>query len=119
MDKSTHFFGQPDYGYLIEIFDSNAISLFRDILKCVGWNPEIGRKKRGINVHTVINVDQTMPKMTLITEAAINDHLLFEKQKSDANTISVFDKGYNDYRAFKLFRDTHTDFGTRTKAWSF
>jgi hypothetical protein len=99
----------------IEIFDSTTISLFKDILKCVGRNPENGRKKGGIKVHTVINVDETVPKMVWFTEAAKNDHILLEKLKLDANTIYVFDKGYNDYKAFKLFSDNHTGFVTRIK----
>lgn len=99
----------------IEIFDSTTISLFKDILKCVGRNPENGRKKGGIKVHTVINVDETVPKMVWFTEAAKHDHILLDKLKLDANTIYVFDKGYNDYKAFKLFSENHTGFVTRIK----
>jgi hypothetical protein len=99
----------------IEIFDSTTISLFKDILKCVGRNPEDGRKKGGIKVHTVINVDQTVPKLVWFTEAAKNDHILLEKLKMDSNTIYVFDKGYNDYKAFKRFSENKTGFVTRIK----
>jgi hypothetical protein len=99
----------------IEIFDSTTISLFKDILKCVGRNPENGRKKGGIKVHTVINVDETVPKMVWFTEAAKHDHILLEKLKLDDNTIYVFDKGYNDYKAFKLFSENNTGFVTRIK----
>jgi hypothetical protein len=45
----------------VEIIDSTTISLFKDILKCVGRNPHSGRKKGGSKVHTVINVDETVP----------------------------------------------------------
>ena len=99
----------------IEIFDSTTISLFKDILKCVGRNPEDGRKKGGIKVHTVINVDETVPKLIWFTEAAKNDHVLLEKLKMDSNTIYVFDKGYNDYKAFKRFSENKTGFVTRLK----
>ena len=87
----------------IEIFDSTTISLFKDILKCVGRNPGNGKKKGGIKVHTVINVDESVPKLVWFTDAAKHDHILLEKLKMDSNTIYVFDKGYNDYRAFKKF----------------
>jgi len=62
----------------IEIFDSTTISLFKDILKCVGRNPVDGKKKGGIKVHTVINVDETVPKLVWFTEAAKNDHVLLD-----------------------------------------
>jgi len=84
----------------VEIFDSTTISPFKDILKCVGRNPQSGCRKGGIKVHTVINVDETVPRMVRFTEAAKNNHVLLEKLKRDPNTIYVFDKGCNDYRAF-------------------
>lgn len=99
----------------IEIFDSTTISLFKDILKCVGRNSIDGKKKGGIKVHTVINVDETVPKLVWFTEAAKNDHVLLEKLKMDSNTIYVFDKGYNDYKAFKRFGENQTGFVTRIK----
>ena len=99
----------------IEIFDSTTISLFKDILKCVGRNPQNGKKKGGIKVHTVINVDETVPQMIWFTNASTNDHFLLKKLKFNANTIYVFDKGYNDYKAFKLFCDNQTGFVTRIK----
>lgn len=99
----------------IEIFDSTTISLFKDILKCVGRNPENGKKKGGIKVHTVINVDERVPKLVWFTEAAKHDHILLDKLKMDANTIYVFDKGYNDYKAFKTFSENKTGFVTRIK----
>jgi hypothetical protein len=99
----------------IEIFDSTTISLFSDILKCVGRNPSNGKKKGGIKVHTVINVDETVPKLIWFTDAATHDHILLEKLKLDSNTIYVFDKGYNDYKAFKKFDENQTGFVTRIK----
>ena len=99
----------------IEIFDSTTISLFKDILKCVGRHAENGKKKGGIKVHTVINVDECVPKFIWFTEAAKHDHILLHKLKMDANTIYVFDKGYNDYKAFRLFCENKTGFVTRIK----
>ena len=99
----------------IEIFDSTTISLFKDILKCVGRKPKNGKRKGGIKVHTVINVDEALPKMVWFTNSATNDHVLLSKLKMDSNTIYVFDKGYNDYRAFKKFSENETGFVTRIK----
>ena len=99
----------------IEVFDSTTINLFKDILKCVGRNPINGKKKGGIKVHTVINVDETVPKLVWFTDAATHDHILLEKLKFNSNTVYVFDKGYNDYKVFKKFQDNQTGFVTRIK----
>ncbi len=99
----------------IEIFDSSTISLFQDIMKCVGRKPKSGKRKRGAKVHTVINVDETVPKMIWFTHSATNGHVLLNKLKLDANTIYLFDKGYNDYKAFKKFKESGTGFVTRIK----
>ncbi|MCB9015629.1 MAG: IS4 family transposase [Lentimicrobiaceae bacterium] len=99
----------------IEIIDSSTISLFKDILKCVGRNPQNGKKKGGIKLHTVINVDEAVPKMLWFSSAATHDHFLLDKLKPDSNTIYVFDKGYNDYLAFEKFTQVGTGFVTRIK----
>lgn len=99
----------------VEIFDSTTISLFTDILKCAGRKPINGRRKGGIKVHTVINVDETVPKLVWFTEASRNDHVLLSRLRLDPNTIYVFDKGYNDYAMFKKFGEHGTCFVTRIK----
>ncbi|MBN2612235.1 MAG: hypothetical protein JXB00_11810, partial [Bacteroidales bacterium] len=53
--------------------------------------------------------------MVWFTEAAKNDHILLEKLEMDDNTVYVIDKNYNDYKAFKLFSESHTVFVTRIK----
>ena len=116
------------YGYLLSdsrikdvikkqivIFDSTTISLFQDIMKCVGRKPKNGKRKGGIKVHTIINVDEIVPKLVWFTSASTNDHVLMKKLRFDSDIVYVFDKGYNDYKAFKLLTDNRTCFVTRIK----
>lgn len=102
-------------GKQIEIIDSTTISLFKDILKCVGRKPKNGKRKGGVKVHTIINVDETVPKMVWFTHSARNDHFLLDKLKLDDNTIYVFDKGYMDYKTFKKLTEAGTGFVSRIK----
>jgi hypothetical protein len=99
----------------IQIFDSTTIPLFQNILKCVGRKSKNGKHKGGIKMHTIINVDEIVPKMVWFTSAATNDHILLSKLELSQNIIYIFDKGYNDYKAFKLFSDNETGFVTRIK----
>lgn len=99
----------------VKIVDSTTISLFKDILSCVGRKSKDGKRKGGIKVHTVINADEKVPSLVWFSPATTHDHNFLEKLKYDDNTIYVFDKGYNDYKAFKHFTDKGTGFVTRIK----
>ena len=99
----------------VKIVDSTTISLFKDILGCVGRNPKSGKRKGGIKAHTVINADEVVPNLVWFSEAKAHDHNFLQRLKCDDDTIYVFDKGYNDYKAFKHFSDHQTGFVTRIK----
>ena len=99
----------------IKIVDSSTISLFKDILSCVGRKSKEGKSKGGIKVHTVINADEIVPNLVWFSPATTHDHNFLKRLKCDDNTIYVFDKGYNDYKAFKHFTEHKTGFVTRLK----
>lgn len=99
----------------VEILDSTVISLFQEIMKCVGRKPKSGKRKGGVKVHTVMNVDEMVPKMIWITEASRSDHYALGRLKMDPDTIYIFDKGYNNYLAFEAFCNSGTGFVTRIK----
>lgn len=99
----------------VKIFDSSTISLFKDIMGCVGRNPKSGKRKGGIKLHTVVNADEMVPSLVWFSEAKTHDHNFLEKLTCDENTIYVFDKGYNDYKAFEHFTTQKTGFVTRIK----
>lgn len=99
----------------VKIVDSTTISLFKDILKCVGRKSSNGKSKGGIKSHSVINADEKVPNLVWFTAATTHDHQFLEKLKCDENTVYVFDKGYNDYKAFEYFTQQKTGFVTRIK----
>lgn len=96
----------------VKIFDSSTISLFKEILGCVGRNPKSGKRKGGIKVHTVVNADEIVPELVWFSAATSHDHNFLRNLKCDDNTIYVFDKGY---KAFKHFSAHQTGFVTRIK----
>jgi hypothetical protein len=99
----------------VKIIDSTTISLFKDILQCVGRKSKTGKSKGGVKVHTVINADEIVPNLVWFSPATTHDHQYLEKLVCDDNTIYVFDKGYNDYKAFEHFSNNKTGFVTRIK----
>jgi hypothetical protein len=103
-------------GKKVKIVDSTTISLFKDILKCVGRKATDGKSKGGIKSHSVINADEKVPSLVWFTPARTHDHKFLEKLKCDEHTVYIFDKGYNDYKAFAHFTQHNTGFVTRIKA---
>ena len=102
-------------GKKVKIVDSTTISLFKDILKCVGRKAADGKSKGGIKSHSVINADEKVPNLVWFTPAITHDHKFLEKLKCDEHTVYIFDKGYNDYKVFAHFTEQNTGFVTRIK----
>ncbi|HXJ98282.1 MAG TPA: IS4 family transposase [Gelidibacter sp.] len=99
----------------VKIIDSSTISLFKEILSCVGRKAKTGKSKGGIKMHTVINADEVVPSVVWFSKAATHDHQFLAKLPCNEDTIYVFDKGYNDYKAFEHFTKNNTGFVTRIK----
>jgi hypothetical protein len=100
----------------IEIIDSSTISLFKDILSCVGRQPVSGKRKGGIKVHTQINLHEKVPKLIWFSAATTHDKQFLKYLQLEKGKIAVFDKGYNDYKTFDEFTQNDIFFVTRLKS---
>lgn len=105
-----------DWENKLEIIDSSTISLFKDILSCVGREPANGKRKGGIKVHTQINLQEKVPKLIWFSAATTHDKQFLQYVKLDKGKIAVFDKGYNDYKTFDEFTNQGVYFVTRLKS---
>ena len=99
----------------LEIIDSSTISLFKDILSCVGRKPSSGKRKGGIKVHTQINLQERVPKIVWFSSATTHDKQFLKHVQLEKGKIAVFDKGYNDYKTFDEFTENGVFFVTRLK----
>lgn len=97
------------------IMDSTTITLFKNILKGVGRNPENGKKKGGIKAHTIIDSQDGMPCFVRYTEAARHDHVLLQDVSLPSDSILCFDKGYVDYQQYEVFTNKRIWYVTRLK----
>jgi hypothetical protein len=100
----------------IEIIDSSTISLFKDILSCVGRKSNTGKRKGGIKVHTQINLQDRVPKLIWFSAATTHDKQFLKHVELEKGRIAVFDKGYNDYKTFDEFNESGIFFVTRLKS---
>ena len=98
------------------IMDSSTISLFKDILKGVGRNPQNGKKKGGIKAHTIIKADENVPCLIRYSEAARHDHMFLQDALNlPSGSIITFDKGYVDYAQYETFTEKSIWYVTRLK----
>lgn len=98
------------------VMDSTTISLFSEILKGVGRNPENGKKKGGIKAHTIIKYDIEVPLMVDYTAAAVHDHEQMDKMLSlPAGSHITFDMGYVDYYMWQQLTEKGIKYYTRQK----
>ena len=100
----------------LEIIDSSTISLFKDILSCVGRKSNHGKRKGGIKVHTQINLQDRVPKLIWFSAATTHDKQFLKHVELEKGRIAVFDKGYNDYKTFDEFNEGGIFFVTRLKS---
>jgi len=109
---------RQSYGWenRLEIIDSSTISLFKDILSCVGRAPSNGKRKGGIKVHTQINLQENVPKLIWFSAATTHDKQFLKHLHLEKGKIAVFDRGYNDYRTFDEFTQNGVFFVTRLKS---
>lgn len=100
----------------VEIIDSTTISLFKDILNCVGRKSNTGKSKGGIKVHTQINLQSKVPQFVWFSSASTHDKQFLKHLQLQKGKIAVFDKGYNDYKVFDEFTEKGIFFVTRLKS---
>lgn len=100
---------------LLHIMDSTTISLFSNVLKGVGRNPKMGKKKGGIKVHTVLKADEWLPYSIHFTSAATHDHFMLKKLKLSNGALLAMGRAYIDYNVFEQFTQEGVFYVTKKK----
>jgi len=97
------------------IFDSTTISLFKNILKCVGPKSKNGKQKGGIKAHMMISANELVPQLIWFSEAATHDVRFLDKIDFKKDAIYVFDRGYPDYRRYEALTKLGGHYVTRLR----
>ena len=85
----------------IYAFDSTTIDLCMSLFE---W-AKFRKKKGGIKVHTLFDVEAGVSTFAYITEAKVHDVKAMDAIPYEAGSYYIFDRGYNDY---KRLHTTHT-----------
>lgn len=98
------------------VMDFTMISLFSQILRGAGRNPNNGKKKGGIKAHTIIEENIDLPVFVDYTAGIVHDyeimHRLFELPYG---SFIAFDMGYTDYLLWKWLDEAGYRFVCRLK----
>jgi hypothetical protein len=97
------------------IIDSTVVTLFSEIMRGTGRIDQHGRRKGGIKVNTVVRSDQDVPCMVGFSEAKSNDVKFLQQLSFPRGSITVFDKGYLDYKTYNRLTEEGVTWVTRIK----
>lgn len=82
-------------------FDSTTI----DLCLSVFWWAKFRKRKGGIKVHTLYDVETQIPTFFHITEAAVHDSKAMKEIPYESGSYYVFDRAYNNFKAlFKIYQ---------------
>ena len=80
-------------------FDSTTI----DLCLSVFWWAKFRKRKGGIKVHTLYDVETHIPTFFHITEAAVHDSKAMKEIPYQSDSYYIFDRAYNNFKAlFKI-----------------
>ena len=95
----------------IYAFDSTPIDLCLSLFE---W-AKFRRKKGGIKVHTLFDVEAGIPTFACITEARVNDINAMDEIPYETGSYYIFDRGYNDYSRLYAINKLGATFIVRAK----
>ena len=102
-------------GGKVYAFDSTTVDL---CLSVFGW-ALFRRKKGGIKIHTLYDIETQIPTFFHITTARQHDTKAMDAIPYEENSFYIFDRGYNDFkrlhniesiRAYFVIRGKNNDF---------
>lgn len=80
-------------------FDSTTI----DLCLAVFWWAKFRKRKGGIKVHTLLDVETQIPAFFHITPASVHDSKAMDVIPYEQGSYYIFDRGYNDFkRLYKI-----------------
>ena len=92
-------------------FDSTTI----DLCLSVFWWAKFRKKKGGIKLHTLFDVETQIPTFFHITEAAVHDSKAMKEIPYETGSYYIFDRAYNNFKMLYRIRQIGAYFVVRAK----
>ncbi len=94
-------------------FDSTTIELCQEAFSWAMYRKNQG--KGGIKVHTLYDIETSIPTFFHITEAKVNDVKAMDAIPYEENSFYIFDRGYNDFKRLHNIENVGAYFVVRGK----
>ncbi len=93
-------------------FDSTTIDL------CIGvfWWAKFRKRKGGIKVHTLYDVETQIPAFFHITTASVHDSQVMKEIPYESGSYYIFDRGYNSFKDLYKINMAEAFFVVRAKS---
>ena len=92
-------------------FDSTTI----DLCLSVFWWAKFRKKKGGIKVHTLYDVETQIPAFFHITEASVHDSKAMKEIPYEPGSYYIFDRAYNNFKMLYTIHQIEAYFVIRAK----
>jgi hypothetical protein len=92
-------------------FDSTTI----DLCLSVFWWAKFRKKKGGIKVHTLYDVETQIPTFFHITEASVHDSKVMKEIPYESGSYYIFDRAYNNFKMLYKIHQIEAYFVIRAK----
>lgn len=92
-------------------FDSTTI----DLCLAVFWWAKFRKKKGGVKIHTLYDVETQVPAFFHITQAAVHDLKAMKEIPYESGAYYIFDRAYNDFKTLHRIHRVEASFVVRAK----
>lgn len=127
-DRDYHIFEEYAYYLINEAREKRATNIFHlggniyafdsttiDLCLSVFWWAKFRKKKGGIKVHTLYDVETQIPAFFHITEAWVHDSKAMREIPYEPGSYYIFDRGYNNFRMLYKIHQIGAYFVVRAK----
>lgn len=92
-------------------FDSTTI----DLCLAVFWWAKFRKKKGGVKIHVLYDVETQIPAFFHITEASVHDSRAMKEIPCESGSYYIFDRAYNNFRMLYRIHQIEAFFVVRAK----
>jgi hypothetical protein len=127
-DRAYHIFEEYAYYLVNQTRETRATKIFElggnvyafdsttiDLCLSVFWWAKFRRRKGGIKVHTLYDVETQIPAFFHITEAFVHDSKVMKEIPYESGSYYIFDRAYNNFKMLYKIQQIGAYFVIRAK----